>query len=158
MDRIILNKTRSSKERFYLLIGEGVDPIIEVNKQQTPLTTLLAKDTLEDRTKVVEYLTDDRHPTKGQYKSLIPIPKGWDSVDTSVEADPAPYTVPKDTEASLQAVRTIIHGNPPGSQRDTLVAMLYGDINRTTGKGASRKLRKAVRDMGFNALAALPPA
>lgn len=67
-----------------------------------------------------------------------------------------PYKVPTNLNDALQIVQGIIDQNTPGDQRKTLVSMVYGDMNSLQGKGITRKLRKALRSLGFSYHSALP--
>lgn len=105
-------------------------------------------------------------------KGLLPAPPvGWTSVDTSVgdlvlqevpanlTSEPL-HTIPNLTSGpSLSDIFTFgdstkskITGK---SDQDRLVSMHFGDLNREKGKGATRKLRKQLRSMGYTRLAGL---
>ena len=137
--KTILNKTRSSSERWTHFVGKNGGELVN-GKDRFTVSEFVASDH-EMKSTVLGWMAEKGIDVPSA------APKGWDKVETSVETD------------GIDKIRTIIHQNPPGSQRDTLVAMEYGDLNRTTGsKSASRKLRKAVRELGFGRLAGLPAA
>jgi len=96
-------------------------------------------------------------------KGLLPEPPvGWTSVGTSVEDTDAVVLqkVPNlTTGPSLSDIFTFgdsTKGKLTGkSDQDRLVSMHFGDLNREKGKGATRKLRKQLRSMGYTRLAGL---
>lgn len=100
-------------------------------------------------------------------KGLLPEPPvGWTSVDTSVGD-----LVLQEVQANLSTITNLTTGPSLSdifnfgdstkskitgkSDQDRLVSMHFGDLNREKGKGATRKLRKQLRSLGYTRLAGL---
>lgn len=141
-NKVILNKTRSSKERWTFIGNLTAGELVNG----------------KDRFKLSDFCASD-HPMKEQVldwmteKELLPAPppKGWDRVETSVNVFPVNQT----TGPSLDHIFQTLKGDEDAKTRDRLVGMHFGDLNREKGKGATRKLRKQLRAMGYTRLAGL---
>jgi len=129
--KTILNITRSSSERW---------------------THFAESDELVNgklRYKVADFVASD-HP---QREAVI----SWmteKNIQVGTGTSPADDIVKK----MVDQVREIIHSQPPGATRETIVAMVYGDANVKFGKGITRKIRKGVRELIGARLASLPAA
>lgn len=157
--KTILNTTRSSTQRW-TFIGDLTSGELVNGK---------------DRYKYSDFCASD-HPMKEQVfqwmteKGLLPGP----AVDTSVGdlvLQEVPANLTSGPSSDLATIPNLTTGPSLSdiftfgdstkskitgkSDQDRLVSMHFGDLNREKGKGATRKLRKQLRSMGYTRLAGL---
>lgn len=130
-NKIILNKTRSSTERW-TFVGDLTSGELVNGK---------------NRFKFIDFCGSD-HPMKNQVFD-------WMTEKGLLAAPPVIFPVNETTGPSLQHIFNTLTENEDEGVREHLVQMHFGDLNREKGKGATRRLRKQLRAMGYTRLAAL---
>lgn len=141
--KTILNTTRSSSERW--IHFAETDELVN-GKMRYKVADFVASDHPQ-RDVVISWMTEKNIPLSA---GEVPVP----TVEIPAGEVPSSDIVRK----MVDQVREIIHSQPPGVQRETLVAMVYGDANVKFGKGITRKIRKDVRELIGARLASLPAA
>lgn len=131
-NKIILNKTRSSTERWTFIRNSTGDELVNG----------------KNRFKFADFPTSD-HPMREQVLDWM-AEKG-----VLREAIHGKFPANETTGPSLDHIFSTLTETEDQSVRDHLVQMHFADLNREKGKGASRRLRKQLRAMGYNRLAAL---
>lgn len=135
--KTILNKTRSSKERWTHFAGDNGGELVNG----------------KDRHKVSEFANSD-HPMKDEVLGWM-AEKGIELPKAKAEAKPEPAPLVNETTGpDLDNILSM----DGGTERDRLISMHFGDLNREVNKGATRKLRKQLREMGYTREAGLPAA
>lgn len=132
--KTILNKTRSSKERWTHYENKDGGELVNG----------------KDRYNVIEFVQSD-HPMKDTVL-------GWlKEKGIVVERIDIPVVAPLENETTGPDLDNILTMDA-GTERDRLISMHFGDLNREVNKGATRKLRKRLRTMGYTREAGLPAA
>lgn len=137
--KTILNTTRSSSERWTHFAE--TDELVN-GKMRYKVADFAASDHPQ-RDVVIGWMTEKNIPVSA---GGVPVP--------TVEIGEVPSS--EIVRKIVDQVRELIHSQPPGIQRTTLVAMVYGDANEKYGKGITRKARKGVRELIGSGLASLP--
>jgi hypothetical protein len=133
-NKIILNKTRSSTERW-TFVGQLTGGELVNGKNRFKFSDFCSSDH-PMKEQVLDWMTE---------KGVLPAP-----VETSNE-----FPANETTGPSLQHIFSTLTGDEDESIRENLVSFHFGDLNREKGKGATRRLRKQLRAMGYTRLAAL---
>jgi len=145
MNKIILNKTRSSSARWYLESPtDGMFNAVLINgKNRYPVGDFFLSDHAEKET-VRQYMINSGMSDFIPSEKLLASPPSWTLVETSVE------------DSTLPAEVVAILADPVS--RAERMQQYFTQLNGTKGKGATRKLRRSLAAAGHPSLAALRAA
>lgn len=90
--------------------------------------------------------------TKAELLDRMDVRKAFSPLST--KSAPVPPSDPPSVETEAgrllhKVLTTCIHAFPPGAVRDQALRQFYGEVNRTQGKGRTRRLRRLLTDAGL---------